>query len=275
LALADALRHCQDMVEQGADLIDVGGESTRPGAARVPPDEELQRVIPLVKELAAAGVVVSIDTMRASVAAAALEAGASLVNDVSGGLADPGMLAVMAGSGAVCVLTHWRGASDQMDALDVYTDVAAQVAAELAARAGAAIEAGVDQAAIVLDPGLGFAKSGASNWPLLARLDRLAGLGFPLLVGASRKRFLDPVKGPWPRLAELGPAGRDAATAAVTAASCLAGAWCVRVHAVAASAAASRVAAAILAAGEPGAGGNCGAVGQNAFLLPGEHGMMA
>jgi dihydropteroate synthase len=274
-ALADALDHCQAMLADGADLIDVGGESTRPGAGRLDQAEELRRVIPLVKELAAGAVAVSIDTMRASVAAAALEAGALIVNDVSGGLADPAMLAVMADSGAVCVLMHWRGASDKMDALDRYTDVVKEVAAELTARAQAAIKAGVKESAIVLDPGFGFAKSGSSNWPLLANLDRLAQIGFPLLIGASRKRFLESAKGPSPRLASLGPAGRDDATAAVTTASCLLGAWCVRVHAVAASAAASRVAAAITAARQPIAPPKSAVLAPSASISRAGQGMIA
>jgi dihydropteroate synthase len=242
LELAAALDHCQQMLAQGADLIDVGGESTRPGAARVSADEELGRVIPLVTDLVALGAVVSVDTMRAAVAAAAVDAGASVINDVSGGLADPAMAGVMAAAGVPVVLMHWRGHSDQMDGRDRYGDVVAEVAAELELRVEATLAAGVAAEAVVLDPGLGFAKAGASNWPLLANLDRLSALGFPLLIGASRKRFLDPARGPDPLLAGRGPAGRDAATAAVSVLAAMAGAWCVRVHAVAASAAAVRVA---------------------------------
>jgi dihydropteroate synthase len=243
--LAAALRHCEAMVAAGADLIDVGGESTRPGAGRVPAEEERRRVIPLIRELAGRGLAVSVDTMRASVATDAIEAGACLVNDVSGGRADPAMFAVLAAARLPVVLMHWRGHGDRMDRRDVYTDVVNQVAAELAARVAKAIAAGVDKRSIILDPGLGFAKVGASNWPLLARLDELTALGFPLLVGASRKRFLAPVQGLEPALEKRGAAGRDDATAAVTALVARAGVWCVRVHAVAANAAAVRVAQAV------------------------------
>ncbi|MDR2567297.1 MAG: dihydropteroate synthase [Bifidobacteriaceae bacterium] len=282
LELAAALDHCDQMLAEGADLIDVGGESTRPGAPRVDLEEELRRVIPVVKELAARGVAVSVDTMRAAVAAAAVEAGAAVINDVSGGLADPAMAGVMAESGLPVVLMHWRGHSDRMDALDRYGDVVAEVRAELRARLEAAIGAGVRPDGIVLDPGLGFAKTGAANWPLLARLDQLGELGYPLLIGASRKRFLDPERGPSPA-GGPGPAGRDAATAAVTALAARAGAWCVRVHAVAANAAAVRVAARIHADVEhreaPGKSANC-ASGQGeptcAGGVPGaDGGMMA
>jgi dihydropteroate synthase len=243
LSLGAALAHCEVMIREGADIVDVGGESTRPGAGRVPVAEELRRVIPVVKELVKLGAIVSIDTTRAKVAVSAVEAGAMIVNDVSGGLADPDMAPVMAETGVVSVLTHWRGQSAQMDRLDRYEDVVQEVAAELAARVRAAESEGVSRSAIVLDPGFGFAKAAWSNWPLLANLGRLAELGFPLLVGVSRKRFLDGVKGPAPRFANAGPTGRDAATAAVTTASSLMGAWCVRVHEVAANAAAVRVAA--------------------------------
>jgi dihydropteroate synthase len=233
------------MLEEGADLIDVGGESTRPGAARTPADEELRRVIPVIEALAAQGVPVSVDTMRASVAAAAVEAGAVIINDVSGAQADPAMAGVMAKTGVVAVLTHWRAPPDRMDQADRYADVVAEVAQELEESASAAVKAGVKPAAIVLDPGFGFSKSGYNNWPLLAGLDQLAAIGFPLLVGASRKRFLQNALADAPGLTEAGQSGRDAATAAVTTASSLMGAWCVRVHAVAANVAAVRVAQAI------------------------------
>jgi dihydropteroate synthase len=246
--LKAALDHCWRLIDQGADLIDVGGESTRPGAGRVPASEELRRVVPLTKELVQAGIVVSVDTMRSSVAAAAAQAGAHIINDVSGGLADPEMLDVIAQSNLVCSLTHWRGQSAAMDRLDHYGDVVSEVIAELGDRVRAALAAGIKPTAIVLDPGLGFAKAGQNNWPLLAHIDRLAALGFPLLIGASRKRFLEDVKGPDKSLTDAGPNGRDAATAAVTAASSLSGVWCVRVHEVAANAAGVRVARAILAA---------------------------
>ncbi|MDR1634986.1 MAG: dihydropteroate synthase [Bifidobacteriaceae bacterium] len=252
LRLAAALDHCDQMLAEGADLIDVGGESTRPGAARVPLDQELRRVVPVVRELAERGVAVSVDTMRARVAAAAAEAGAAIINDVSGGRADPAMLGVMAESGLPVVLMHWRGHSESMDGLDRYRDVVAEVAAELRQRVEAALAAGIRPDGIVLDPGLGFAKTGASNWPLLAGLDQLRALGFPLLIGASRKRFLDPVCGPDPAAQAAGAAGRDAATAAVTALVAGAGVWSVRVHAVGANAAAVRVAARLNAASGSG-----------------------
>jgi dihydropteroate synthase len=244
MELVAALDHCDQMLAEGADLIDVGGESTRPGAPRVEEGEELRRVIPVVKELADRAVTVSVDTMRASVASAAVQAGAAMINDVSGGLADPDMFNAVAAAGVPVVLTHWRGHSIGMDGLDRYDDVVAEVVTELSRRAEAAQEAGIDPSRIVLDPGLGFAKTGASNWPLLASLDRLGELGFPLLVGASRKRFLDSAS-PGPGGVGPGPDGRDPATAALTTVAAAQGAWCVRVHAVAANAAAVRVIGAI------------------------------
>jgi len=225
----------------GADWVDVGGESTRPGAAPVDAAEERARVLPVVRALAATGVAVSIDTMHADVARAAVEVGAVLVNDVSGGLADPAMLDTVAALGVPVVLMHWRGRSDVMDDLAVYGDVVQDVAAELDARVAAALAAGIGRSRIVLDPGLGFAKTADHNWQLLAGLDLLARSGFPLLVGASRKRFLGTLL--------AGPDGaprpapeRDAATTAVTALVAAAGIWAVRVHDVAGSVDAVRVA---------------------------------
>ncbi|MDR1825030.1 MAG: dihydropteroate synthase [Bifidobacteriaceae bacterium] len=249
LSVEAAVAHAQALVAEGADLIDVGGESTRPGVAqRVPVDEERRRVLPVVQALVEQGITVSVDTMRASLAAEAAAAGATIINDVSGGLADPDMLAVMAETGLVSVLMHWRGHSGVMDRADRYTDVVAEVQAELAARAEAALAAGVAPGAIVLDPGLGFAKVGDSNWALLAGLDRLARLGFPLLIGASRKRFLATLEranraaqDPAQDSAQDKPADRDAATAALTALVAAAGVWCVRVHAAAANFAAARL----------------------------------
>lgn len=239
----DAVAHGHELLAQGADLLDVGGESTRPGARRVPVEEERRRVLPVVRELAAAGAVVSVDTTRASVAADAVAAGAVVVNDVSGGLADPDMARVVAETGVVLVAMHWRGPSDVMDALAVYDDVVTDVRDELAARLDALVAAGVRPEQVVLDPGLGFAKPGRDNWPLLAHLDVLAALGRPVLVGASRKRFLGHLlAGPDGEPAP--PLGRDRATAAVTALAAAKGAWCVRVHDVAGSADAVRVAAA-------------------------------
>lgn len=250
-----AVAHGHELLAQGADIVDVGGESTRPGAARVPVEEELRRVLPVVSALAAAGAVVSIDTMRAAVAERAVEAGAALVNDVSGGLADREMARVVAAAGVPYVVGHWRGPSDVMDSLASYGDVVQDVVRELSARVEALGEAGVDPRAIVLDPGLGFAKPGAANWPLLARVDELMALGHPVLVGASRKRFLGHLLAT-ARAGSAGgsaaepvpPADRDAATAATTALAALAGVWAVRVHAVPASVDAVLVAAAWRAA---------------------------
>ena len=242
-----AVRHGLDLVEQGADLLDVGGESTRPGATRPPVAEELRRVLPVVRGLVGAGARVSIDTMRAEVARAALEAGAVLVNDVSGGLADPGMAGVVAGAGVPFVVMHWRGPSSGMDELATYTDVVAEVRDELGARVAALTDQGVDRGRLVLDPGLGFAKRAHHNWQLLAHLDELTGLGLPLLVGASRKRFLGSLL-PGPDGEPRPPQQRDDATAATSALIAMAGAWCVRVHDVPATADAVRVAAAVRSA---------------------------
>jgi dihydropteroate synthase len=219
------------MRDEGADLVDVGGESTRPGSDRVDAEEETRRVLPVISELSRAGVALSIDTTRAAVAAAALEAGAMLVNDVSGGLADPDLLRVVADAQVPCVLMHWRGHSKQMNQLATYDDVVGDVRRELSERVDAALAAGVDSGQIVIDPGLGYAKTGAHNWTLLAHLDALIDLGFPVLVGASRKSFLgsllaDPDGGPRP------PSGREDATTATTVLAALAGAWGVRVHRV-------------------------------------------
>jgi len=253
LDVESAVAHALTMVQQGADIVDVGGESTRPGAARVEEFEELRRVIPVVRALADAGVSVSVDTMRSRVAAAALDAGAVLVNDVSGGLADPAMLRVLAQTAAPCVLMHWRAHSRVMDRHARYDDVVRDVCDELAARADAAIAAGVAPHDIVLDPGLGFAKTADQSWSVLAALPRLNSLGFPVLVGASRKRFLADCIGP---LGSGIPGDRDDASDAVAAIAAAGGAWGVRVHAVPAAAAAVRVAARLKAArfGLPSAG---------------------
>jgi dihydropteroate synthase len=228
LHLEDALAHGVEMWTDGADLVDVGGESTRPGAGRVDADTEIARVRPVIRGLSAAGVAVSVDTTRARVAEAAIEAGAVIVNDVSGGLADPDMARVVAATKVPWILMHWRGASQDMDSLATYTDVVADVRAELTRQVDAAVAAGVDPSALVLDPGLGFAKRAEHNWTLLRHLDALMDLGFPVLVGASRKRFLGSL------LARAGeprhPDGREDATAAVSALVAAAGAWGVRVH---------------------------------------------
>src|SRR2546429_5960575 len=188
-----AIAHGLDLAAQGADIVDVGGESTRPGAQRIDESEEWRRVGPVVAELVGAGLTVSIDTMRARVAEFALEAGAQLVNDVSGGLADPDMPRLVAAAGVWYVVVHWRGHSQDMYARAVYADVVTEVRDELAERVDAVVRAGVDPGRIVLDPGLGFGKRPEHNWPLLARLAELgtlAGATFPVLVGASRKGFL-------------------------------------------------------------------------------------
>ncbi|WP_405018808.1 dihydropteroate synthase [Kitasatospora sp. NBC_00070] len=241
---AAAVAHGLALTERGADLVDVGGESTRPGARRVTEQEELRRVIPVVRELAAAGVVVSVDTMRAAVAEQAVTVGARLVNDVSGGLADPGMAAVVAATGAPFVVMHWRGQSADMDKLAVYQDVVTDVVAELKDRMAALTAAGVREDQLVLDPGLGFAKTEEHNWALLGRLAELTALGRPVLVAASRKRFLGTLLAN-PGTGEPRPAReRDDATAAVSVLSARAGAWAVRVHDVAGTADAVRVVAA-------------------------------
>jgi dihydropteroate synthase len=228
----DALAHGLEMWRRGADLIDIGGESTRPGASRVDAETEIVRILPVIKELAAAGVMISVDTTRARVADAALEAGATVINDVSGGLADPDMARVAARADVPMVLMHWRGHSSDMDSLATYTDVVAEVRDELCRRVDAALAAGVDADALVVDPGLGFAKRAEHNWTLLRRLDSLLALGFPVLVGASRKRFLgtllaDADGTPRP------PDGREDATAAISALAAAAGVWGLRVHDVA------------------------------------------
>jgi dihydropteroate synthase len=244
---AKAVEHGLALHDLGVDVVDVGGESTRPGAVRVTVEEELGRVLPVVRELSAAGVRVSVDTMRATVAEKALDAGAMLVNDVSGGLADPDMFPLIASSGVPYVLMHWRGHSTDMQSRAVYGDVVKDVIEELQVRLDAVYDAGVAEEQVILDPGLGFAKTGEHNWALLAHLAELESLGRPLLVAASRKNFLG-------RLlpdAEGGlrpPHGRDAATTALSALVAYAGAWGVRVHDAAASYDAVRVAAALAAA---------------------------
>ncbi|MEJ3657361.1 dihydropteroate synthase [Actinomycetes bacterium KLBMP 9759] len=238
-----AVAHGIAMHRSGADLVDVGGESTRPGAGRIDADVEKARVLPVIKDLVAEGVHVSIDTTRAVVAEAAVEAGAVVVNDVSGGLADESMPASVAAMGVPWILMHWRGHSDRMSELATYDDVVGEVRDELLARVDAAMLAGVDPARIVLDPGLGFAKTGEHNWALLQRLDALLDLGFPVLVGASRKRFLGQLLADGDgRLRP--PAERETATAVISGLAAAAGAWGVRVHEVAASLDAVAVAAA-------------------------------
>ncbi|MBJ7452682.1 MAG: dihydropteroate synthase [Blastococcus sp.] len=244
---AVAIAHGLAMHAAGADYVDVGGESTRPGADRVDAAEECDRVVPVIRELAAAGVRTSVDTTRAEVAEAALDAGAELVNDVSGGLADKNMADLVAEAGVPWVLMHWRGHSREMYAAAQYGDVVTEVCAELTARVEDVVAAGVAPEQLVLDPGLGFAKRAEHNWALLAGLDRLTALGLPVLVGASRKTFLGRLlAGPDepPRPAEE----RDAATLATTVLAAQAGAWGVRVHDAAASVDALRTLDAVRAA---------------------------
>ncbi|MFD9406260.1 dihydropteroate synthase [Streptomyces sp. NPDC059989] len=240
-----AVKRGLDLVAQGADLVDVGGESTRPGAPRVDEEEELRRVVPVVRGLASEGVTVSVDTMRAAVAARAVAAGAVLVNDVSGGLADPGMIPAVAAAEVPFVVMHWRGFSDTMNSLAVYEDVLAEVTAELGTRIDAVVTGGISPERIVVDPGLGFAKNAEHDLALVAHLPRLRALGFPLLVAASRKRFLGRVLAGAADAAPPPARERDAATAAVSAIAAHQGAWAVRVHEVRATADAVRVARAV------------------------------
>ena len=248
-----AVEHGLALVRQGADLVDVGGESTRPGAARVSEEEELRRVVPVVHALSAAGAQVSVDTMRAGVAAAAVAAGAVLVNDVSGGLADPAMLPFLAAADVPCVLMHWRAHSQEMQQHASYGSVVEDVRSELARRCEAALSAGVRAERIVLDPGLGFAKTSAHSWSLLADLPRLMSLGFPLLVGASRKGFLAECVD-YGGLDAARPADRDDVSAAVATLAAATGVWGVRVHSVAGAAAASRTVSQLRAVQASGAG---------------------
>ncbi|MCW8383454.1 dihydropteroate synthase [Streptomyces justiciae] len=251
---AAAVKHGLALVAEGADLVDVGGESTRPGATRVDEAEELKRVIPVVRGLASEGVTVSVDTMRASVAAESLAAGAALVNDVSGGLADPAMIPVVADAGAPFVVMHWRGFLEGGNVRGVYDDVVTEVVDELHARVEAVLAGGVSPDRIVVDPGLGFSKDAEHDLVLLAHLDRLLTLGHPLLVAASRKRFLGRVLAADPEAAPPPARERDAATAAVSALAAHAGAWAVRVHEVRATADAVRVARAVEGARAAGNG---------------------
>ena len=241
-----AVAHARELIAQGADIIDIGGESTRPGAQKVDVDTEVSRVLPVVRALLADGTdgsagsaIVSVDTIHAATAEAAIDAGAHIINDVSGGLADPAMPALIARAGVVYVCQHWRGDPETMDRLTDYPGgVVAGVEAELRERLAELDAAGVDRSQVVLDPGLGFAKTHAQSWELLAATSRLiADLGRPLLVGSSRKRFLAQAAE-----AEATPVQRDAVTAATTALAAAAGAWAVRVHEVPANRAAVRTA---------------------------------
>jgi dihydropteroate synthase len=237
-----AVEHGRHLLEQGADLVDVGGESTRPGAVRPSVEEEKHRVLPVISALASHGMTVSVDTMRAEVAAAALEVGAVLVNDVSGGRADPDMFETVARHRAAYVLMHWRAHSAVMQQRTHYDDVVADVAVELREQLDLALAAGIAPEHIALDPGIGFSKTADQNWQVLAATEQFHELGHPLLVATSRKRFLGDL------LAESDgtlrpPLERDDATTATTALAATAGAWCIRAHSVRRTADAVRVAA--------------------------------
>ena len=231
----DALNHARLLIAAGSNIIDIGGESTRPGAERISIEEEQRRVLRVIERVAqepsfiASGAKISIDTMNSQTAKAAVACGAEIINDVSGGLADENMFAVAAESGAILVISHWRGFSDRMDTLNEYQDIARDVATELAARVEVAIAAGVKREKIVIDPGLGFAKDMQQNWKLVARLDELEKLGLPILVGASRKRFIAGMLEP-DEAGEVSNSRRDLATAVLTALLLQRKLWGIRVH---------------------------------------------
>ena len=225
-----AITHGLEMIEDGVDIIDVGGESTRPGADRISEEEEQARVIPVIRELAKKGVVISIDTMRATTAKLAVEAGASIVNDVSGGAADPDMFSTVAQLGCKYTLMHWRGHSKDMNEKAIYGDVVAEVIEEVTLQLDKALAAGVKRENIILDPGIGFAKNAEHNWEVLNRIDEFVALGYPVLIGHSRKRFLGGEH----------PDEREEATVAVTESLVGKGIWAVRVHGVKANVKAAR-----------------------------------
>ena len=231
----DALNHARLLIAAGSNIIDIGGESTRPGAERISIEEEQRRVLRVIERIAqepsfiASGAKISIDTMNSQTAKAAVACGAEIINDVSGGLADENMFAVAAESGAILVISHWRGFSDRMDTLNEYQDIARDVATELAARVEVAVTAGVKREKIVIDPGLGFAKDMQQNWKLVARLDELEKLGLPILVGASRKRFIAGMLEP-DEAGEVSNSRRDLATAVLTALLLQRKLWGIRVH---------------------------------------------
>ena len=260
LAAESAIAHAKQLFQEGATILDIGGESTRPGAQRVEVSEEINRVVPLIQAIrasnwflqaAADGVapLISIDTMNHETAVAAVAAGANLVNDVSGGLADPQMFAAVAGTTAGYILSHWRGHSTEMDQLNHYEDIATDVVAEIAEQVAVAVANGIARERIIVDPGLGFAKDLKQNWELVARLDRLEQLGLPVLVGASRKRFLAGVLEPEDP-ASVDNGRRDVATAVLTALLLQRKLWGVRVHNVQATVDAIKLVEALRVAGE-------------------------
>ena len=217
-----AIRRGQEMIAEGVDIIDIGGESTKPGAERITLEEELHRVIPVVRELSQLGINISIDTMRSEVARKAIEAGASIINDVSGGLADPEMLTTAAGLELPYIAMHWRGHSKDMNSQAVYKDVVSEVIEELQERITASLDAGIKKDNLIIDPGIGFAKDADHNWAIIDSISTFVDLGYPVLVGASRKRFLG---GDNPDL-------REAATIALTQKLSTTGIWAIRVHSV-------------------------------------------
>ena len=238
---AAAVAHGRALLAEGADLVDVGGESTRPGATRPSPEEELDRVLPVVRALAGDGVLVSVDTMRASVASAVVGAGAVLVNDVSGGLADEAMLSTVAALDVAYVLMHWRAHSTQMQRFTDYDDVVADVSAELRERLDAAAQAGIRPERVAVDPGIGFSKTADQNWDVLAGMERLHDLGHPVLIATSRKRFLGALLAD--ATGELRPTElREDGTTATSTLAAAAGAWCIRTHSVRATLDAVKVA---------------------------------
>ena len=228
-----ATNHALQMVQDGADIIDIGGESTRPGSDRITVKEELDRVLPVISALANSGVAISIDTMRAEVASAAIDAGACMINDVSGGKSDPEMLSYVATLNVPYILMHWRGPSNIMNTLTDYNDVVADVTREVSNQVDVAVAAGIARERIAIDPGIGFAKTVDQNWPILKHLEVLEGLGLPILMGASRKKFLGEL------LAKDGVARdsdeRESATTAISTLMAARGIWAVRVHEVKAS----------------------------------------
>lgn len=221
----DAVNHGLSLINEGADIIDIGGESTRPGADRVSAFEEERRIINVISKLADSGKPISVDTMRATTARAAVIAGASIINDVSGGLADSAMLDTAAELKVPYIAMHWRGHSKEMNNQASYQDVVSEVLSELNDRINAALAAGIAKNNLIIDPGIGFAKESADNWAVIDEIDQFVALGYPVLVGASRKRFLGGVN----------PAEREQATVELTQQLSQSGIWAVRVHGVAAN----------------------------------------